>query len=1563
MGTDERNAVQPRAGGPSMIWGVLYQMMWCLLHALRLRITGLSRDEKGNITQAVLRLEPRDGGDAQELAPSTRRVIQLKTRSRGRTWSLRDMIVDVLPDLYRAVDLAAPHSAYDFVTDAEMGGWREVYSFFGSLRHQEPGDDPVILLDDREELKFRRQPSRGASERAEDETETSFWRADRYSRRLLFEEIAERLRHTTAVPKDEPVELTRRKLWHLLGRLNFIGASAFQGMETEVDSLLLALVDHREQVPEKRNALMTWLARAAVQGADVATDELLEKHGLNVTPLTDWVTLREKAQRILSRDLELRQYEEVHDVRAAAAEPLLDGWNTHTPLLGISGESGDGKSWRLYALGRSAVHGPDLVVLVDASGDADGDLQRAADIVWQRVKGNGGSLPLHGIANRHEQLLHRAAWPWLTVLIDGVQSPREAELLALRPVEDWGVRVAITGPPDVLMMFKQASRRRVRIVPVESFSPAERDEYLRRRLGDRWINVRSDVRDTLRRPLLAGIYCDEVVEPDGWRPTDEYDLFDRMWARLSRGAHGPRTFDATRVASLAAIVLNDVAYPWPAAALQAAGIDDETVDRLFRTGWVRRTADDRFEVPHDRLLNYAVARGLFHGLRSGDYSEQHLIETVRRLLTEQKTYSGRRLGYVPMDVLHLLLAFGVETMAVFGRVLEDLDTLHYSERKSFYTELLPTLGVQVIPFLIARLETTAALGSDSLIRQQPIIDAVTAVEGADVRPHALRLLRGESPALHRAAMRLLAKCPDPAALDDLWDRHCRMQDDPEAYGQERSYRFLLYEESMAALRACVSTDPGWLERTLHAEPAGGRYVHDLAYLIAGLTDGSDTWARSKAELLTKVPPEKIRSIVINIGRYRDMEEVDRLLPLVEVENDFVGPAAVRALVRIDPGLAVEHLVRLPIFELSSARTWFLPKLLEVRRDAVNSILLGHMREMKNPWDIADAYSGSEDDLDQETLEFLLDELGKALRQTAEEPPPPNRRPLSRPFHLLAPVSRLKLLECFRRRQGSGLDRELAAFLLALGPQRGGVVDSIEQKPAMALLAKIGGPEYVRVINAYLEQGDHYGRVQGIAAAHRDGDTETVRLLAAITQLEGLDDNNARYERLTATDALAVRGEARLLVDAIVATGLVSDRANDYVTAARPFDDAAVDQAVRVTATAVSTEAELIGGVLALATAGRRDYSARVVDLLEGAAPESDLALACTAALRLIGTGDERTVRLVARQLARGKRPIEGHLTLLQFGSDSALSAALEHVRGSYNEDMVINLANRDPTRSEALGLIADKVASAGEGELWYVVETPLAWLDDAGIQQIVADERVRAVLRERALAEEGAFWIVRSKVRVIRALATFDPGTAFLAAQKAFEDPDAHDRAYYPYLLVELDAVHAAPLLLRQCVREESTAVRHAIARASAGLEIGADILALLNAAGAEERAAGCVLSGFREPDEVVRWKLQELLNDMDEAVSEASLWALRSIRRAEYARQLIAAAETPGAGADWRWVLLDSLLAVADLGDEGTGAPGWLRQLRPVLSADMWTHAWEELKTRRKKQLDSLKREAEPKR
>jgi hypothetical protein len=1552
MPNDGITAAAPPPGGPSTVWGILYQMLWCLLRALRVNVTGVEEDGNGQIRQVMLRLEPRSGGDVEELGP-TRRVIQLKTRSGGRTWSLRDVIVDVLPDLYKAVDLGVDDSVYDFVTDAEIGRWGDVYAFFGSLRARAPGDDPLVELDDQAELRFAGQGMSASSQAS-----PPFWTAARYSQRSLFEHIADHLRLTSAVPKNERVELTRRKLWHLLGRFNFVGGHTYERVRVEVDSLLLALVDHPEQVREKRDALMARLAAHAARGDTVVTsDELLREHGLDVTPLTDWGALRRRAQALLRRELEMRQYCEANDVRAGTASSLWESWGAVTPLLGLSGESGSGKSWQLYALGLRAADDQAITVLIDATGDAEVDLQRAADTFWQEIKEHGGSQPLSRIAAQRRQLLHKHAAQWLTILVDNVQSTQEAERLARRPVEDWGVRLAITGPPDVVAVFERAAGKRATVVSVSPFTLSERDEYLERRLGDDWVHVRSDVRDTLRRPLLAAIYCNEVAQADGWRATDEYDLFDRMWERLTIGSHGPGPFDAGHMASLAMTLLDGDPYPWPAAAVQRAGVDAETFGRLFRTGWLRRAPQERFEAPHDRLLNYAVARGLLHAHHSGEYPLDRIVPLVHQLLTEHVTYGGRRLSYVPMDLFHLLLVAGPEGEAACASILEELDSQDDISRESLYTDLLPTLGIRVVPLLVAQLEASAR--PDASLRQRPIIEGIATFDAPEVREHALRLLNSDSPALQRAAMRILAERPDSAALDRLWTLQRQMQDAPERYGVDSRNDFLLYRESMAALRACVAADPDWIERALQQGRAGDPHLHDLAYLLAGLPDGTEVWARCKADLITKIPPDRRRSIVVNIGRYRDATEVDRLLALIGEARDSAGPAAIRALARIDPDLAVEHVVRLPAAELYLARNWYLPHLLEVRRDAINRKLLAHMRESGNPADAAQAYSGNEDALDADTLHFLLDEFEEALRRVIENPPPPDHHPLSWRLDLLAAANRLGLLECYRGRQGTELDRRLADFLMAIGPQRGTGLDSFEREPALAVLAKIGGPEYVRVVNQYLAVGHRFGRLKAIACARRSADAETIRLLGEITREDELWDDFPR-EQFAATTTLAALGQARLVVDACVRLSRKPTDIDEAIAVPRPFDDAAIEPAIQALTADTSTESQRAGAVLALGIARRTDHLPTVIALLDNAAPDSFLALACTVALAQIGDGSAEVLSLLARQLSAGSEPHRAHVALLEIGTGEALAVALDYLRDNYAADMAVNLARRDATRSEAMELITRHVTSAEPAELYDALEGPIGYLDDAAIQQIVAAEPVRAALRERALGDDGAFWGRGSAARIqaIRALATFDPSTAFLAAQKALVDRDSHERARYPYLLVKIDPVRAARVLVGQCVREESTAVRHAISRALSRVDIAADILALLDSARASDRAAGCVLCGFQEVGEGTWLKLQDLLQDLDPDVAEVALWALRSIRGAEYVEQLTVAALLPNATREWRWVLLDALLAMGDLGDEGGPRPGWLNRLEPVLSTDMWDYAWEKIKTRRKKQLNELKRQ-----
>ena len=82
------------------------------------------------------------------LVEGRRIVEQYKTRSAG-TWSTRDIVFDVLPDLFRAVDETQPASKYRFVTDGRLG---RIGHLQGFLKHfsDSPPTNPLSALDDRE---------------------------------------------------------------------------------------------------------------------------------------------------------------------------------------------------------------------------------------------------------------------------------------------------------------------------------------------------------------------------------------------------------------------------------------------------------------------------------------------------------------------------------------------------------------------------------------------------------------------------------------------------------------------------------------------------------------------------------------------------------------------------------------------------------------------------------------------------------------------------------------------------------------------------------------------------------------------------------------------------------------------------------------------------------------------------------------------------------------------------------------------------------------------------------------------------------------------------------------------------------------------------------------------------------------------------------------------------------------------------------------------------------------------------------------------------------------------
>jgi hypothetical protein len=451
-----------------------------------------------------------------------------------------------------------------------------------------------------------------------------------------------------------------------------------------------------------------------------------------------------------------------------------------------------------------------------------------------------------------------------------------------------------------------------------------------------------------------------------------------------------------------------------------------------------------------------------------------------------------------------------------------------------YSHLIPTLGPRIAPSLFARLEAAAERGDFRLLNS--IVTGIVALDSGEIVGRAAALLVHPSPLVQRAAMRVLARKPTPAVLDRLWSLHCTRNADPKRFLREHEYPTAAYEDTFSALRACAALNPAWLEGAIHRADPATEPVQDLAYLVAGVEDGGELWRRCKPALYEKVPTLHERSLAANIHKYRDADEVAWLLERIGRADNLVGPMALRALIRLDADLALQHLDQLPDRELYLARDWCLAELLARLPDATRAHLLVRLRGHNDPWNLALVFQGRENAVDVPILELLLDALSTRLGEELRHPSSPEQ--IGRvvlPFDLLLPMGRPQLLDCIRRRRGSPLEQNLVAWLLARGPQQGSWREH-EKHDGLRVLAKIGGEGLTAVVNRWLEVGDRYGRMDALQLAAHRPDAATIGLLVRISQAEELRDDFP-VEQGYAAKALAAAGRWSDVVAYIIRWGL------------------------------------------------------------------------------------------------------------------------------------------------------------------------------------------------------------------------------------------------------------------------------------------------------------------------------------------------------------------------------------------------------------------------------------------
>jgi hypothetical protein len=522
-------------GGSAALYGVVYQLLASLHHAVRLRL----KVRRGEVVTACLVVEPSQGGDLRVELLEHRIVEQWKARTTGRRWGLQEILTKVIPDLYRdqALNLPADRTAYVFATEGRAG--TEALAFFRRLRtpfSKEPladlsGEDRKILKGAAAALKKRRSN------------------------------------------RSEPQAITLTKLRRLLSRFEIQEGRGADLLTAEIDRLLRPMVDHVDDLASIRDALCTMILRRAALGETwLAPEDLLKEAGVRAISLGDADSLRRAAQELLVRELERRKYRREYDVRVAPV------WPEGRRFLVISGDSGQGKTWRLSRVAMDLAGGEDagpLVVFLESTGQAAGDLQKASDLLW-RAWGHDRSISLERLAARWHENQGVARRSWLVVCVDGLQSVSEARaLINSFDWERWESRLAFSVPRNVGDRLGQELPDQIHLLVTQDFSVAQLRQCLMR-FGHAWESVPHDVRDTLRRPLLARLYGTVSAEPR-WMPRREYELYERYW-RWVQGVHDQSDHpeDFFHLKRLALTLLGEeVRYPWTLNQLEQAGVTDE----------------------------------------------------------------------------------------------------------------------------------------------------------------------------------------------------------------------------------------------------------------------------------------------------------------------------------------------------------------------------------------------------------------------------------------------------------------------------------------------------------------------------------------------------------------------------------------------------------------------------------------------------------------------------------------------------------------------------------------------------------------------------------------------------------------------------------------------------------------------------------------------------------------------------------------------------------------------------------------------------------------------------
>jgi hypothetical protein len=1431
-----------KPGGSANINGILYQLLRTLGEAVEIRLNncGVEGDE---LEKALLIVEPVDGGDLQLRLAKTKRVEQIKAKSGGGTWSLKSVVENVLPDLYRGVcDSCDGDVEFVFTTEGRIGNWKETLAFFQSV-----------------EL----SSTNGVSER----------RHKMGNRRLTDDELIEQICKcvsSVAEFKNEARQTTRRKVLFMLSRFSMPNPLRLESLITSINNFLIAHVDIDEEVDGKRRELCSIVLELAANGDQTVTAaQLLQKANLPLSTFRNEKSVVKRLSSRLARRTAQDFYEKDLDVRFAKS--------ISKPITILSSDSGYGKTWSLAGIAHSQARNEKSVAWVSAHRGNDAIAAEAANELWKQGLDRDRPLTLDRIARRRNRVLGlgHPQGNWAVVCVDDVSLAGAQQLVRL-DWQDWGIALVMATSNEVADQIRISEA--INRVDVVEFSLPELKDYMSKRDKD-WALLSDPIREFIRRPILAKLFCDIGHENDAnYRPENEFELMELFWAQISN------PIDLAVLRDLASTVFEGDAHPIPAEFQLKRGIEDSVLGRLKKLGWLRNFNDGHFGFWHTRLLSFALAKSLALRFESGTIDIEELCELVQRCDYDSRNTRKIRFGYTPFDLLWLLRKSACRNIDEQGhwKILAALERYNGfgHEDKRLYETSIPYLGASIVPVLFERIKNIESDVENGLAdRVFSALAKIVDVHNDELRDFVLKLLSSKEDSKLKLGLMLSAKFPLASDIDAIWDICCANS----LVKNEKSADFQKDRLISRALEEICKLNINWLDAKLSTE--SNEHLPQLVYALAEIEseEAGHVWEKQKSRIMNVIAKSDYRCLVNAIHNFRDTGELSTLVDYCSCEEEWVALHSCAVLACMNPEMAINA-----VQKLDSNRLWFGGGSIAqsfaagLAPEFVNKQL--HVARRPDSDSFANILQGIGDRLDSASVRWALDWLNDVLKRelTKKE----RRRELHIPLGLVAKLKGQVALETFRAMRGTELETQLLDFADSRVEQLG-MWHDWEFESVKLILMKIAGNRIAELANRMLESSSQQAKRMACKLSLIRSNRKTAKLLESLALSDERwmgETGSPTFLQNRAVEALAANAFNAELIRVILSLGgRISDQVGHLKFSHPAMTDDEIQPAVDILRG--QDKSKYANAILAIGQSGRTDFVEAIQEQFLASELDSEIAEYCMLALEDLSDQSAPIFDRLVEQYRTGhfKHAV---LKVLDRSKDATPFSYLKLLpKKSFDrldQNVLRYVAKQEETKDLVHDLVRENIIDT-EDLNFFTGNKPEELMDPR-------DEDDRNRLWEHATVGDGGFFN-GDQTTAIEKLAEVDKENAYRLAVDILKS-DKRFRTRMPPLLLKINSKEATEFLInfsadcleQKMLREIGLALRE---HAEGTLVKQCFATALVNANRKQRRSLGS-LCGYLK-SEWVSAELRTLaFGDRCLLVSKMAQSSIRMHQKEESARKII---------------------------------------------------------------------------